>query len=130
MSVLKRYRSVSKAQFLSTLAKLLQEVEQWCKSQGQRNSVYVIDLFNDVKKAFKEADIANLHPLKDKTDAKYRKQHFKAAINALHEFNADLTCTALTHDISNNKLKRWSGYSYESINLMEAIIRSDARRVE
>lgn len=129
MSVLKRYRSVSKAQFLTTLAKLLQEVEQWCKAQGQRNSVYVIDLFNDVKKAFKEADIANLHPLKAPDDAQFRKRHFKAAIHALHEFNADLTCTALTHDISNTKLKRWSGYSYEAINLMEALIQSDARRV-
>lgn len=128
MSVLSRFRATSKVQFLTTLGELLKEVEQWCKNQGKRNQPYVLDLFVDVKKAFKYAESANLLPMYTKEDAKERKKLFKGAIRMLREFNADLVCVAVNHDISNAKLKRWSAYSDKAINLIEAVILSDSKR--
>ena len=128
MSVLARLRNVSKVQFLTTLAELLKEVETWCKSQGEKNQPYVIDLYKDVRQAFNYAEAGNLLPMYTMDNAKERKKLFKAAIRKLHEFNADLVCTAATHNISNSKVKRWSAYSDKTINLLEGVIRSDFER--
>lgn len=131
MSVIKRKRKLAKTQFLTNIIKLKGEVRTWCKSQSPRYDSYgLADLYGFAEKAFNEAYMANERFPKTPQDAKYRRAHFKKAIDYLHAFNAKLTSLSTDFDISNTKLKNWSKYSYQAITQMDSVIASDARRVQ
>lgn len=129
MSVLKSKRNIANTKFLVNIQNLQQEVLTWCKSQGNKNALYgLTELFTTVNRAFYLAYHANEIPLSAQT-IEARKKDFKESIRQLHSFNAQLTALMSCYNISNTKLKRWSGYVYHAIEQMDGVISSDKKRV-
>lgn len=130
MSVVKSKRKTSSTQFLVNIQSLQKEVLAWCKSQGAKNAPYgLTNMFNAVNKAFINAYEANKIYLKEDT-YQQRKQLFDNSIRWLHVFNAELTALAECYNISNTKIKRWCGYSYNAINLIDGVKASDTKRIK
>lgn len=130
MSVVKSKRKTSSTQFLVNIQSLQKEVLTWCKSQGAKNAPYgLTSMFNAVNKAFINAYEANKIYLKEDT-YQQRKQLFDNSIRWLHVFNAELTTLVECYNISNTKIKRWCGYSYNAINLIDGVKASDTKRIK
>lgn len=130
MSVIKSKRSIASTQFLFNMQKLEQEVLTWCKSQGNKNAPYGLStLFETTNKAFVSAYQANKTFLGNENDMEIRRNYFNIAIKNLHNFNVQLTALMSCYNISNTKIKRWMGYTYNAINQMESVKSSDAKRI-
>ena len=130
MSVIKNKRSLSTTQFLTNLCLLMKEVRTWCESQGKRNDNYgLTDLFQACKNAYVCAVMANNQFPKDKESVAYRKIYFDKAVSWLHTFDCELTAMCACHPISNTKIKRWMKYVFVSRNQIEAIKKSDNKRI-
>ena len=131
MSVVKNKRTIASTQFLTNLQKLQKEVLTWCKQQGNKNAPYgLTTLFTMADRAFIFAWQANKTYLKDEDSLLERKELFNKSIKHIHSFNAELTGLMFCYNISNEKLKRWSGYAYQAINQMESIKESDRKRIK
>ena len=131
MSVLKNKRNLSHVQFLSNLASLMNEVRDWCKSQGTRNDNYgLVDLFQAAKNAYVFAVLANEIYPKDNASILLRRENFDKSLDWIHVFNSELTAIAVTNSmkLSNTKIKRWEKYAYLSKTQIDGVKKSDTKR--